>query len=137
MLSGRRWQVVFVENAVGRLAADDAAEQAAQLDRIVDAEVQAQPAERIVDVRGVAGEEHAALAEARRDALMHVVEIAVDDVVGAVLGQESLQARSVASGFISSSSVCSGRVDDSTRHSGPRSSPLTLNSENQASGSEM
>ena len=86
-------QVVFVENVLGRLAADDAAEQVAQLDRIVDAEVQAEPAERVVDVRGVAREEHAAFAEACRHALMHVVEIAVDDVVGSVLGQEALQPR--------------------------------------------
>ena len=47
----------------------------------MDAAVHAHAAERIVDVRGIAGEERAADAKAFRDALMHLVERDVGDVV--------------------------------------------------------
>src|SRR5215475_903245 len=57
----------------------------------MDAEIEAEPAKRIVHVGAIAGQEHAAPAERRGDALMHVVEIAVDDWVRAALGKESLQ----------------------------------------------
>ena len=104
--------------------------------RVVDAEVEAEPAERVVDVCGVAGEEHAAVPEACRHALVHAVEIAVHDIVTAGLGEEGLQSRSVASGSNNSASVCSSRVVDSTRHRPRPSSPETLNSAHQSSGSE-
>ena len=122
----------------GASRADDAAEQAGQLDRVVDAEVEAEPAERIVDVGGVAGEEHAALAEARRDALVDVVEIAVDDVVGPSLGRKLLQpllGRRRVHQFVVGLLGPWSRTAPAT--AGRASSPLTLNSENQSSGSEM
>src|SRR5262245_61215786 len=57
----------------------------------MNAEIEAEPAERIVHVGAIAGQERAAAAERRGDALMHVVEIAVDDRVWAALGKKSLQ----------------------------------------------
>src|SRR5262249_47596143 len=57
----------------------------------MNAEIEPEPAERIVHVGAIAGQEHAAPAEPRGDALMHIVEIAVDDRVRAALGKESLQ----------------------------------------------
>ena len=74
-------QVILIENVLGRFAANDATQQIAQLDGIVDAEIQAEAAERIVDMRRVAREEHATFAEACRHPLMHVVEIAMHDRV--------------------------------------------------------
>src|SRR5262249_57456460 len=62
-----------------------------EVDRIRDAEIEAEAAERVVHVRTVAGEKDAALAERGGDALVHVVEVAVHDRVGAVLGKELLQ----------------------------------------------
>src|SRR5579863_1890019 len=57
----------------------------------MNAEIESKPAERIVDVRGVAGEKYPALAKRRRHALVHIVEIAVYDLVAAWLGNEFLQ----------------------------------------------
>src|SRR5579863_4630762 len=54
--------IVEIKRAGRRLAADDAAQEAAQLDRVMNAEIKSKPAERIVDVRGIAGEKHTALA---------------------------------------------------------------------------
>ena len=45
---------------------------AAQLDGVVNAEVETKSAERIVDVRGVAGQEHAALAKRHGHPLVHM-----------------------------------------------------------------
>lgn len=64
----------------------------AQLHRVVNAEVETKPAERIVDVRDIAGEEHAALAKRSRHPLIHIIEVAVHDFVAARLGNELLQA---------------------------------------------
>src|SRR5262245_12926228 len=57
----------------------------------MNAEIEAEPAERIVHVGGIADQEHAASAERGGDALMHVVEIAVDDRIRAAPGKKSLQ----------------------------------------------
>ena len=65
--------IVAIETIGGRFAAHDLAEQSGKLDRVVNAEIQAKPAERIVDVRGVAGKEDAAFAERRRHPLVDVV----------------------------------------------------------------
>src|SRR5258705_1793438 len=48
-----------------------------ELDRVVDAAVQAQPPDRIVDVRRVARKEHSALAEGLRHALVHAIDVPV------------------------------------------------------------
>src|SRR3954452_16867762 len=85
--------VVEIKNIRRHLAADDTAKQRGQLDAVMDSEIQAEPAERVVDVSGIAGEEGAALAERRGDALMHVVDIAMDDGIRAGLRKEPLQPR--------------------------------------------
>src|SRR5262245_28545864 len=53
----------------------------AEIDGVVDARVEAEPAERVVEVRGIAREQHAAVAEILGDALMHPVSTLVADVV--------------------------------------------------------
>src|SRR5258707_1042316 len=50
-----------------------------ELDRVVDAAVQAQAPDRIVDVGRVAREEHSALAEGFRHALVHAIDVPVRD----------------------------------------------------------
>jgi hypothetical protein len=66
--------------------------QGGQFDAVVDSEIQPDPAQRIVDVDGVASEERAALAERGRDALMHVIEIAMNNRIGTGLREKSLPA---------------------------------------------
>src|SRR5262249_37635927 len=83
--------IVIIEDGGRRLAAQHPAEEAGELDRIVNAEIETEPTERIVHVGGVTGEEYPAPAERRRHALVHVVEIAVHDRVGASSGKEALQ----------------------------------------------
>ena len=137
ILSGRRCWSYSLRMSSGASRRMTLPSSSLQLDRVVDAEVQTQPAERVVDVCGIAGKEHAALAEAGRHALVYVVEVAVDNIVRRCSSAESAAVgASVAAGLINSSSVCSGRVEDKTRQSGPLSSPLTLNIENQDLGSE-
>ena len=57
----------------------------------MDTEVQPKSAERIIDVGRVADKKHAALAKSCCYPLMDVVEIAVDDLIAALLRDELLQ----------------------------------------------
>jgi hypothetical protein len=57
--------LVGVQEAVGRGSPDHLGELPAQVHRILHSEVEALPADRVVDVRGVAGQEHASLAVGR------------------------------------------------------------------------
>ena len=45
--------IIGIDNIRGGFLADNPAEQVTQLHRVVNAEIQAQAAERVVDVRGV------------------------------------------------------------------------------------
>ena len=54
----------FVGIEIDRLMARSAAQEFRQMPCLVDAAVQAKAADRVVDMRGVAAKEHAALAEA-------------------------------------------------------------------------
>jgi len=60
----------------------DVAELLAQVGGILEAAVEAHAADRIVDVRGIAGEQHTARAKRGGNALMRDIEIAVHDLVG-------------------------------------------------------
>src|SRR6185295_546346 len=62
-----------------------------QLETIVYPAVQSQPADRVVHVRGIAGKQHAALAERRGDALMHLVQAAVHERIRRRLRKEPLK----------------------------------------------
>src|SRR5665213_162603 len=62
-----------------------ACELVAEIDGIVDAAVEAEAAERIVQMGGVAGEQHAAEMERAGDALVHAIGTFVADVVRAWL----------------------------------------------------
>ena len=96
-----------VEQAVGAPLEQNARELVGQIDRVLDAAVQSHAADRIVDVGGVAGEQHAALAEGCGDTLMRHVEIAVDDLVGdAAPGRTSAAAPAPPSSLVRSSSAC-------------------------------
>ena len=57
----------------------------------MDAEIEAKPAKRIIDVSGVAGKEDAPLPKTRRYPLMGMVELAVDEFVARVFGDQALQ----------------------------------------------
>src|SRR4029450_11439338 len=83
--------IVLVEDMCRRLAAQHAPQQRGQLHGVVNAEVEAEPAERIVHMGAIAREKDAALAERRRNALVHVVEVAMDDGVAAELREKFLQ----------------------------------------------
>ena len=89
---GAALEAVEIEQALGR-ARHYLEQLVAQIGRVLDAAVEAHAADRIVDMGGVAGEQHAALAEARRHPLVGDVEIAVDDFVGARRREISLHAR--------------------------------------------
>src|SRR5205807_10320926 len=58
-------------------AAQHPVEQAGQVPGFVDAAVEPEPADRVVDVRGIAAEKYPPLAELFCDTLMHVIEIQV------------------------------------------------------------
>src|SRR4030095_5856747 len=62
--------VVVVEDDGRRFLPHYAAEQGAQLQAVVDSEVEPETSEWIVDVRGIAGKEHSAPAERGREPAM-------------------------------------------------------------------
>ena len=57
----------------------------------MNAEVHAHSAQRIVEMRRVAGQQHAAVPEAAGDALVHRIQIGVDDLELLVLPYQSFQ----------------------------------------------
>src|SRR5262249_50308374 len=59
----------------------------------MNAAVQPETSYRIVHVSRITGQEHPALLEAGRDALMNGVDIAMDDFIASGLGKEFLQPR--------------------------------------------
>lgn len=83
--------IVAVETVGRRFAAHDLAEQTGKLNGVVNTEIQAEPAQRIVDVRGVAGKEDAALAETRRHPLVDSINVAVKNRIVARFREEILQ----------------------------------------------
>src|SRR5207247_1295873 len=88
----RHYPLVTKRQARGfRLRDRDAAECFGELHRVVDAAVQAEAPDRIVDVRGVASEEHPALAERLRHALVHPVDVPVRDQLHRVVLAELSQ----------------------------------------------
>jgi len=58
----------------------------------VDTKVEAKATQRIIDVGGIAGKKHPAFTKARRHPLMDIIEVAMDDVVAALLRNEPLEA---------------------------------------------
>ena len=70
-----------VEQSVGRAIEDDARELVGQVGAILQSAIQSHAADRIVDMRAVAGEHDAALAEGRGDPLVGDVEIAMHDLI--------------------------------------------------------
>src|SRR5688572_27770333 len=65
---------VKLEQRLLGLAVPHPRELVGEVDRVVDAAIQAEAAERIVEVRRVAGEEHAAAPPVRGDALMDAID---------------------------------------------------------------
>ncbi len=63
-----------------------------QLHGVMNAAVKPQAAYRVVHVRRIAGEKDPPLAKRRGDALVHFVEIAMNDVVAPTEGEHSFQA---------------------------------------------
>src|SRR5205823_10422096 len=78
--------LVALELSQRSLAAADRRELLRQIERIVDAAVHSHTAERIVEMRRVAGEKYASAPIGFGDALMHGVERAVRDLVAPGLG---------------------------------------------------
>ena len=72
---------VEIEQIVGRVIIDHARQLLGQIGGILDAAVQAHTADRVVDVGGIARQQHAAFAEGFRHALMRHVKIAMNDLV--------------------------------------------------------
>ena len=58
----------------------------------MDPGVENKSADRIVDVCRIAGKEYAPAIERRRDALVYVVQVAVNDGVGILLREELVKA---------------------------------------------
>jgi hypothetical protein len=85
--------VIEIQNVRRHFPTDDATQQGGQFDAIVDSKIQAEPAERVVDVGRVAGEESTAPAERRRHALVHIVDVAMDHRIGTGFREEPLQPR--------------------------------------------
>src|SRR6185436_17617551 len=83
---------VAIEQGLIGLAAADPAQLLRQIERIVDAAIQAERADGIVEMRCIAGEQHAADAKVLRHALMHLVDALVLDRVGARPWLEALHA---------------------------------------------
>jgi len=90
--------LVAIERRFIGLFGRDQMQRVGELHRVVDATVETEAADWIVDVRGIAREKHAALAERRRDALVHFVQISVDEVVRLRGRHDSLQ--SCVRGFV-------------------------------------
>ena len=87
-------------------------------------------------MRGVAGEQHAALAEGRRDALMRDIEIAMHDLVGLRRRKELLHPR--LHGRVAhqlAPRAASDSVGNTVRHSPGGPSADTLKQLHHASGS--
>ena len=76
---------------VERRAADDGRELLGQVERIVNAAVEAHSAQRIVHVRGIAGDQDPAADIGRGDALVHAIGRAVRDLVGHVARDRTLK----------------------------------------------
>src|SRR5512144_70360 len=73
--------IVTVEKRVGIGAVPDLGELLGDVEAVLEAAVHAHPTDRIVDMGGIAGEDDTALPEASRDALVHIVHVAVYDLV--------------------------------------------------------
>src|SRR6185437_9014282 len=71
--------VETIKQRVGIAAVRNVNELARQRDPVLESAVHAHTADRIIDVRRIAGEQNPAAAEAPGDPLMHVVHVAVDD----------------------------------------------------------
>ncbi len=84
--------VVEREQFAGIATGMDADQLVRKVPRIVDPAIHAHAAERVVDVRGIAREQHAAAVVGARDALVHAVERAVHELVGAVVRGHVMQA---------------------------------------------
>src|SRR5258708_7308683 len=80
--------LVTVEQSLARFPPCDPVQRFGELDRVVDAAVQAEAPDRIVDVRRVAREEHPALAEGFRHALVHAIDVPVRDQVHGMIFME-------------------------------------------------
>ena len=83
--------VITVEHVFAGGAVKHRRELIDQIESIVHAAVHAHAADRIVDMRAVAGEQNAALAKGRSDALGDAIDIHVFDLVAAVARKEPLQ----------------------------------------------
>ena len=90
---GSALTAVEIEQFLRRAFENDLRQLFRQIGRILDAAVEAHAADRIVDVGGVAGQQHAAFAERLSDALVRHVKIAMHDVVGARRREKRLNAR--------------------------------------------
>src|SRR6516165_6658391 len=73
--------VVALELALGLAVMPDLDEARGQVDRVMNATVHAHAAQRVVDMRGVAGEERASALERLRHSLVHFVKRDVSDIV--------------------------------------------------------
>ena len=69
--NGMTLGVVGVEQAVGRNAPDHLRQLPAEIDRVLHADVEALPADGVMDMRGIAGEQHALPCDRTRPAAPH------------------------------------------------------------------
>ena len=76
---------IFILVEIGAFASKRTVQKIGEVPGFVDARVQAEAADGIVDMGCIAAEKHPALAEVLRHALVHVVEIQVQ-IVSVVLG---------------------------------------------------
>ena len=63
-----------------------------KIDGVLNAAIQSHAADRIVDMRGVAGKQNASFAKGSRDTLVRHIEVAVNDLVWPIVGKERLHA---------------------------------------------
>src|SRR5262245_31134657 len=73
--------IITLETGVGLASVPDVDHARGQIDRVMDAAVHAHAAERVVDMRRVAGEKNAPLLKRLRDPLVHLVKRRMRDLV--------------------------------------------------------
>ncbi len=90
-VQGSAISIVRIKNVCCCFVAKDTTQQARQFECVMDTEVEAKAAKRIVDVRGVASKKHSSSTKTRRYPLMGLVNLTVDYFVAPVLGDQALQ----------------------------------------------
>src|SRR5690606_28471963 len=84
--------IVGVKVAVRALFAQHGRQQLGKMIGVMNAAIEPEPANGVVDVRGVASEKYTAVPEIRCNTLVHAIYVAMDDLIAPRLREKFLKA---------------------------------------------